>query len=257
VNDYRPVTSPGTYVPTMFPGAINWWKSKPFAMTRADQFRAPPPYALASAAWARDYAEVKRMGAKVGSGRSEEQTRIAKFWEFVGPGTYSPLGVHLVKEKKLDLVDSARVLALVAITAHDASIAVFDAKYAYNFWRPVTAIRNGDIDGNDATERDAAWEPFIPTPMHPEYPCAHCTFQSSVAAALRSVFGDEIPEAKLVSTTAPGVTRTFTRLSDYVKEVIDARVYDGVHYRTSGEAGAQMGQRLGEYVFATSLKPLR
>ncbi|HUP29178.1 MAG TPA: vanadium-dependent haloperoxidase [Usitatibacter sp.] len=256
-NDYRPVTSPGVYVPTQFPAAINWFKARPFAMSRADQFRAPPPYALSSPAWARDMNEVKRLGAKTGSARTEEQSRIAKFWEFIGPGTYNPLGVHLVKERKLDTLDSARALALVNIATFDAGIAVFDSKYTYNFWRPVTAIRNADNDGNDATERDDRWEPYIPTPMHPEYPCAHCTFQSAAAAALRSIFGDEIPEAKLVSTTAPGVTRSYTKLSDYVNEVINARIYDGVHYRTSGEVGAGIGRQIGEYAAANYLKPLR
>ena len=256
-NDYRPVTAPGVYVPTQFPVAINWNRVRPFGMRRADQFRVPAPYALGSPQWARDYNEVKRLGAKANSARTEEQTRIAKFWEFVGPGTYNPLGIHLVNEKKLDVVDSARVLALLAIAGADAGLAVFDAKYAYNFWRPVTAIRNGDIDGNDATERDDRWEPFIPTPMHPEYPCAHCTFQSAAAATLRNIFGDDIPEAKLVSTSAPGVVRRFTKLSDYVQEVVNARVYDGVHYRTSGEAGAEMGKQIGEYVAANYLKPLK
>jgi hypothetical protein len=256
-NDYRPVTAAGVYVPTQFPTAINWFKVRPFGMTRADQFRAPAPYALGSPLWARDYNEVKRMGAKAGSARTDEQTRIAKFWEFVGPGTYNPLGIHLVKEKKLDVVDSARVLALLAIAGFDAGLTVFDSKYAHNFWRPVTAIRNGDIDGNDATERDSHWEPFIPTPMHPEYPCAHCTFQSAAAATLRSIFGDNIPEVKLVSSSAPGVTRTFTKLSDYVQEVVNARVYDGVHYRTSGEVGAEAGRQLGEYIAANYLKPLK
>jgi hypothetical protein len=253
-NDYRPATTAGMYVPTTFPVAIGWHRVRPFGMTKADQFRVPAPYALTSAQWARDFNEVKRLGGKV-SERTEEQSRIAKFWEFVGPGTYNPLGTHLVKVKTLDTVDSARVLALLSIATADAGLAIFEAKYTYNFWRPVTAIRNADIDGNDATERDASWEPFIPTPMHPEYPCAHCTFQSSAAAALRVIFGDEIPEAALVSTTAPGVTRKFTRLSDYVQEVINARVYDGVHYRSSGEAGAAMGKQVGEYTVANYLQP--
>src|SRR5258706_1750486 len=257
VNDYRPATTPGEYVQTQFHVAINWFKVRPMDMKRSDQFRAPPPYSLSSPAWAADYNEVKRMGAKVGSARTDEQTRIAKFWEFIGPGTYNPLGVHLVNVKKLDVLDSARVLALLAIATFDAGVAVFDAKYAYNFWRPVTAIRNGDKDGNDATARDERWEPFIPTPMHPEYPCAHCTFQSAAAATLRVVFGNEIPEAKLVSTTAPGVTRSFTKLSDYVDEVVNARIYDGVHYRTSGLVGAEVGRQIGEYTVANYFKPMR
>ena len=257
VNDYRPATAPGVYVPTQFPVAINWFKVRPMGMKRGDQFRAPPPYSLSSPAWAADFNEVKRLGAKVGSARTEEQSRIAKFWEFVGPGTYNPLGVHLVNVKKLDVLDSARALALLSIATFDAGIAVFDSKYAYNFWRPVTAIRNGDMDGNDATTRDERWEPFIPTPMHPEYPCAHCTFQSAAAATLRAIFGNEIPEAKLVSSTAPGVTRSFTKLSDYVDEVINARIYDGVHYRTSGVVGAEAGRQIGEYVVANYLRPMR
>lgn len=120
----------------------------------------------------------------------------------------------------------------------------------------MTAIRNGDVDGNDATERDAAWEPFIPTPMHLEYPCAHCIFQGSAAAVLRVMHGDVVPPFKLSSSTAPGVVRSFDRLSDYVAEVVNGRIYEGVHYRMSGEVGAEMGRQLCEYVVATQLRPL-
>ena len=258
VNDWRPVTSPGVYVATPFPAAINWWKVRPFGMQRGDQFRSAPPYALTSAQWARDYNEIKRLGAKTGSTRTEEQTRIAKFWEFIGPNTYNPLAIQVIKARKMDVVDSARAMALVSIATFDASIAVFDSKYAYNFWRPVTAIRNGDIDGNDATERDATWEPFIPTPQHPEYPCAHCTFQSSAASALRAILGtDDIAEASLVSPTLPGETRKYTKLSAYEDEVANARIYDGVHYRTSSEAGTKLGRSVGEWAVANYLKPLR
>ncbi len=121
----------------------------------------------------------------------------------------------------------------------------------------MTAIRNGDIDGNDATERDPAWEPFIATPMHPEYPCAHCINSAAGAAVLEAFFGDAVPPFSLTSPTAPGVTRRFSRLSDYVRESIDARVYDGVHYRTSGEVGAAMGRKIGEYTVQNYLKPVR
>jgi hypothetical protein len=159
--------------------------------------------------------------------------------------------------KGLDVIDNARLFALVAMATADAYIAVFDAKYTYNFWRPVTAIRNGDRHGNDANERDAAWEPIIPTPMHPEYPCAHCISTQSAATVLEAFFGDTIPTVTLTSTTAPGVTRTFAKLSDYVGEVINARVYDGVHYRKSGEVGAEMGRSIGEYTMRNQLLPVR
>lgn len=256
-NTYRPFTSAGTYVPTVLPIGFNVASMRPFALKAGNQFRPAPPYALTSANWAKDFDEVKRMGAKTGSARSAEQTEIARFWELTGPATYNPLVRQLTVPKGLDLLDNARVFALVAMATADALIAVFDAKYAYNFWRPVTAIRNADKDGNDATERDATWEPFIPTPMHPEYPCAHCIAQSAAATVLESFFGDSIPPVKLTSTTAPGVTRTFTRLSDYVAEVVNARVYDGVHYRTSGEVGAAMGRKIGEYTVQNYFKPLR
>ena len=155
------------------------------------------------------------------------------------------------------MVDNARLFALFSIAASDAGVAIFDAKYKYNFWRPVTAIRNGDLDGNNATERDPSWEPFIATPMHPEYPCAHCTFQSTAASVLETFFGSNAATFMLTSTTAPGVTRRFSKLSDYVAEVVNARVYDGVHYRTSGEAGAAMGRKIGQYTVQNYLKPIR
>lgn len=255
-NTYRPFTVAGTYVPTMFPLVPTWGSMKPFGLETGSQFRPAAPYALTSAHWAADYNEVKKLGAKTGSARSSEQTDIARFWEFTGPGTYTPLARQLSSAKSLDVVESARLFALVAIAGADAMIAVMDAKYTYNFWRPVTAIRNGDLDGNDATERDPAWEPFINTPMHPEYPCAHCIVQSAVATVLTAAFGDAVPTVALTSPTAPGVTRRFVRLSDYTAEVINARVYDGVHYRTSGEVGAAMGRQIGAYLSQHSLKPV-
>jgi hypothetical protein len=255
-NTYRPFTAPGKYVPTMFPVMSSWGAVRPFGLKTGRQFRPPPPYALSSARWATDYNEVKRMGAKSGSARAPEQTEIARFWALVGPATYNPIARQLSTEKNLDVIDNARLFALFSIAAADAGVAIFEAKYQYNFWRPVTAIRNGDLDGNNATNRDPAWEPFIDTPMHPEYPCAHCTFQSTAASVLRAFFGSDIASFRLTSSTAPGVTRSFSKLSDYVAEVVNARVYDGVHYRTSGEAGAAMGRKIGEYTVQNFLRPM-
>jgi hypothetical protein len=254
---YRPFTAPGKYVPTVLPAASRWGGVRPFALKSADQFRPAAPYPLTGAEWATDYNEIKRMGAKSGSARSQEQTDIARFWELTGAATYNPLVRHLAAARRLDLMENARLFALVSMAAGDALIAVFDAKYTYNFWRPVTAVRNGDLSANDAIERDPAWEPFIPTPMHPEYPCAHCITQSAAAGVLQAFFGDAIPEATLTSTTAPGVMRRFVKLSDYVNEVIDARVYDGVHYRTSGQVGADMGRKIAQYTVQNHLLPLR
>jgi hypothetical protein len=254
---YRPHTTPGKYVPTVLPAAPRWGGVRPYALKSGDQFRPGAPYALGSREWANDYNEVKRMGGKAGSARSAEQTDIARFWELTGPATYNPLARQLADAKQLELTDRARLFALVSMATADALIAVFDAKYTYNFWRPVTAIRNGDLSANDAIERDAAWEPLIPTPMHPEYPCAHCITQAAAAGVMQSFFGDAIPMVKLSSSTAPGVVRSYTKLSDYVSEVIDARVYDGVHYRASGRVGADMGWKIAQYTVHNHLQPLR
>ena len=254
-NTYRPFTIAGRYVPTMLPVMSSWGTVRPFALKASSQFRPVAPYALTTMQWARDYNEVKRMGAKSGSARTAEQSEIARFWAFVGPATYNPIARQLSAANNLGVVENARLFALFSMAAADAGTGIFDAKYKYNFWRPVTAIRNGDLDGNKNTERDATWEPFIDTPMHPEYPCAHCTFQSTAASVLEAFFGDQVATFRLTSTTAPGVTRSFSKLSDYVAEVINARVYDGVHYRTSGEAGAAMGRKIGQYIVLNYLKP--
>jgi PAP2 superfamily len=256
-NTYRPYAAAGLYVPTVLPVGSSWGQVTPFALKEASQFRPAAPVSLQSAQWAKDCDEVKKMGAKTGSGRSAEQTDIARLWELTGPGLHNPVARQLAATKRLDVLDNARLFALYAIAMADSYIAVFDSKYTYNFWRPVTAIRNGDIDGNDATERDPAWEPFIATPMHPEYPCAHCINSAAGAAVLEAFFGDAVPTFTLTSPTAPGVTRRFSRLSDYVSESIDARVYDGVHYRTSGEVGAAMGRKIAEYTVQNYLKPVR
>jgi len=256
-NTWRPTTTAGAYVPTVFPLGAQWGAVKPFALRVGNQFRPGPPPALTSKEWAADYEEVKRLGAKTGSARTAEQTEIARFWEYAGPGTYMPVARQVVDAKQLAPLERARVYALVAMAAADALVAVFDAKYAYNFWRPVTAIRNGDLDGNEATARDPGWEPFITTPLHPEYPCAHCISQAAVAGVLERLFGDTVADLALTSPTAPGVTRRYRRLSDYATEVLNARIYDGVHYRTSGNVGAAMGRQIAAYVVDNVLTPIR
>jgi len=129
----------------------------------------------------------------------------------------------------------------------DGLIAVFDAKYTYNFWRPITAIRNADLDGNDATERDAGWTPFIDTPMHPEYPCAHCIVSASLGAVLDAeIGGGPMPKLSSASPTAGGAVRTWTSVGDFTREVAEARICDGVHYRNSAEVGTAMGKKIGE-----------
>jgi len=161
---------------------------------------------------------------------------------------------QLAASKKLDIVDSARLFALVAIATNDAFIAVFDAKYHYNFWRPITAIRNADLSDNSATLRDPSWSPLGDTPMHPEYPCAHCITSAAAATVLQSIFGDQIPEVSMTSATAPGITRRWTRLQDYSDEVAVARIYGGFHYRFSNVVGQDMGRKIADLAVNTQLR---
>jgi hypothetical protein len=141
--------------------------------------------------------------------------------------------------------------AVVTAAINDAEIAVLEAKYHYQFWRPITAIRNGDRDDNAATERDPDWTPLIVTPMHPEYPCAHCVIASTIATVIRAEVGnDALPTLSTTSNTLRGVTRHWTRTEDLVEEVISGRVYDGVHYRYSGEVGKRLGEQVAELVVA-------
>lgn len=248
---YRPHTTPGVYVPTVIPAVPQWPQRKPWLMASADQFRPGPPPKLASERWARDYNEIKAIGARNSTQRSAEQTAIARFWEATGPAIYFPLARSVADAPGRDLTRNARLLAITGQVMDDALISVMDAKYHYHFWRPVTAIRNGDSDGNAATERDASWSPLIDTPMHPEYPCAHCILAGAVGAVLKAEIGaGAAPTLTTTSVTANGAARSWSRIEDFVQEVANARIYDGVHYRNSTEVGSAMGERIGELAVA-------
>lgn len=255
-NVYRPITSPGVYVSTALPVSHDWREVKPWFMKQPSQFRPEPPPALTSAIWAPDYNEIKELGARNSQKRTAEQTEVARFWTAVGVATWNPVVRSLATAKPRTLVDNARLFALVNMAASDAFVAVFDAKYAFNFWRPVTAIRNGERDGNDATAPDPAWVPFVDTPMHPEYPCAHCITAAAVAAVLESEFGNgRVRTIAMTSLTAPGVTRRWERISDYVTEVGNARIWGGIHYRNSTEVGERMGREIGRLAVGSVLQP--
>lgn len=253
---YRPRTAPGVYVPTVIPVFSTVGGLTPWVMTNASQFRPGPPPALTSATWTRDINEIRELGGRDSTKRTAEQTTIARFWFLVGPRTYNPIARQVANAKHMDLLDCARLFALVEMAGNDALIAVFDAKYAYQFWRPMTAIRNADQTENPDTPRDASWVPLGETPMHPEYPCAHCIVSGAVAAVLEGVVGNEVGEFSLTSATAPGVTRKWVRFQDYVDEVSSARIYAGFHYRNSTIVGREMGKKIGELAESTQLRLL-
>ena len=248
---YRPLTSPGVYVPTTFPLGYAFAQHRPWFMKSAAQFRPEPPPALTSALWARDYNEVKVVGSATSEVRTPEQTAIARFWATALPDVHMGVVHSVAIAPGREVTRNARLYAAVTAAMNDAEIAVLEAKYHYNFWRPITAIRNGDRNGNPATERDPDWTPLIATPLHPEYPCAHCVIASTIAVVIRAEVGrGPLPTLMTTSNTAPGATRQWTRTEDVVKEVSEARILDGVHYRNSTEVGNRMGAQVGALVAA-------
>jgi hypothetical protein len=253
---YRPKTTAGVYVPTAITISSMWPDMKPFVMVKGSQFRPGPPISLKSKEWAADYNELKDYGGQNSTKRTTPQTETARFWLVGAPVAYHPFVRQLVLAKQMSVVESARFMTLVALGLNDALIAVFDAKYHYNFWRPITAIRNGDIDGNPATDREATWQPIGPTPMHPEYPCAHCILSGSVVGVVKAVLETaDIPEIAMTSPTAPGVTHRWTNLTAYTEEVANARIWAGFHYRFSTRVGTDMGLQIGEYVVKNVMQP--
>jgi hypothetical protein len=243
---YRPHTTAGTYVPTAAAAAPQWGARRPWLMTGPAQFRPGPPPALDTQAWARDYNEIRFLGAKSSTVRTPAQTEIAKFWEYSLPSIYHGVVRSVANAPDRDVVRNARLFAAVAQAMDDAMIGVFEAKYAYNFWRPTTAVRNGDIDNNPATEREAAWAPLIDSPMHPEYPSGHSILAGAVASVIHADVGNSpMPVLMTSSPTLKGASRKWTSVDDFAREVGDARVYAGIHYRSAVDAGGEMGKQIG------------
>jgi hypothetical protein len=244
---YRPFTAAGAYVPTAAVAVPTWSTRTPWVLTGPAQFRAAPPPALTSKVWARDFNEVKEIGSRGSTKRSGEQTDIARFWEYSLPGIYHGVLRSVAEQPGRDVARNARLYAAAAQAMDDALIAVMDSKYHYGFWRPVTAIRNADLDGNDATARDAGWTSLIDAPLHPEYPSAHGTLASAVAVVLQADVGKApLPVLATSSPTLKGATRRWTRLEDFEREVADSRIYAGIHYRFSADAGIALGRKVGD-----------
>jgi PAP2 superfamily len=248
---YRPHTTAGIYVPTATPAVTQWPQRKPWLMTNAAQFRPVAPPALTSDAWARDFNEVKAIGGRTSARRSAEQTAVARFWDYSAPPIYHALVRSVALQPGRDVARNARLFAAVAQAMDDALIAVFDAKYHYKLWRPVTAIRNADLDANSATVIDAAWAPLIDVPMHPEYPSAHSVLASALGTVLEAEVGvGPMPVLETSSPTAKGAARRYASVGALVQEVGDARIWGGIHYRTATEVGARMGRQVGQLAAA-------
>jgi hypothetical protein len=260
IGQWRPTPSllPGP-PPTLAPGLTPWLASvRPFTMHSGSQFRVDPPPDLTSQLWADDYNETKTVGSLTSTTRTAEQTEIGYFWADSGPLLWQNALRYISGTYLHNTGDSARMFALAEAALADAQIACWDSKYFYNFWRPITAIRLGDQDSNPATVVDPGWQPLINTPNFPEYPSGHADVSGAVSHMLRLFFGSDELTFQMTTTNAlaPQKTRTFTRFSQAEHEVINARVYVGIHYRNSDTTARAQGVRVANWVFRHSLRPV-
>jgi membrane-associated phospholipid phosphatase len=255
---YTPRNEPGQWRRTppfhRPPELIAWaQKVRPFVIERPDQFRLGGPPKLESAAWAAAFNEIKSAGGQDSTTRSSEQAAIARFWaDFSNtetpPGHWNSIAATLSRSRNLSLGQNAELFAVLNMTMVDAGIAIWDTKYHYNFWRPVTAIARAGEDGNDATAPEPAWLPLLPTPAHPEYPSGHSGFSMAAAVVLAHFMGTDAVDLSARSDSVPGAERKFTSLRACAEECGLSRIYAGIHYRFSYEDGKEIGRAVAEYV---------
>jgi hypothetical protein len=245
--------APG-YAPALLPG---WGAVTPFTLLSAAQFRLPGPPALTSEAYAQDYNRVKSLGGRANSARTAEQTEIARFW-FEGIPAWSRIARVVATDRGLDAWDSARLLALMHLAMADGYIAGFKVRYVYDFWRPVTAIREGDTDGNDATAGDPTWNSLQNTPAIPDYPSTMSLISGAAAPVLAGVLGtDRVSFSVTSGPPFKDITRAYTSFSQAAQESADSRVYAGIHFPTACEDGLVLGRRIGERAVALYLQPVK
>jgi hypothetical protein len=237
-----------------------WPFVTPFVMTSGSQFRQDGPSPIASAAWANDYNETRTLGRIDSATRTADQTHAARFWVENPQFATNTIARNVATSTDKGLWVTARAFALVNVSIMEASIATWDAKYHYNFWRPYTAIRGPDggsvDDGRADTPLDPTWLPLNNTPGHPEYPCAHCELSAAGAVALTAIWGNNKSFTITTSTANPaGSTRTFANFNAQVTEASNSRIWGGFHFRESRNEGLAAGQAVGQFVMANAFKP--
>jgi hypothetical protein len=228
---------------------------KPWVIPSADALRPPAPPALTSERYARDYEEVRRLGGKESKERTPMQTLIARYRQAFD---IAPSVRRATDMPGRSQVENARLLTIYQMANDDAAQAMVVAKQHYEYWRPITAIRNGAEDGNPATQPDPAWVPLIPTPNFQEYPCGHCTLAGSIAEVMEHASGwkpgQGVRVGSLMNPTS--VVQVLPDWKTWAQQVSDSRMYGGVHYRFSNEAGEEIGRRAARVVLETVARPL-
>ena len=253
---YLPRAQTGVWVPTQLPVFDPYMMAfKPWIMERADSVRPGPPPTLDSEVWVRDYNEVKRLGGKVSKDRTAHETLMAKYRITPNMMPSYRLAADALGRSP---VENARMFALIGMIENDAMMAVADAKLHYNYWRPITAIRNGDKDGNDLTAPDPSWEPLITTPNHPEYPCGHCIFAAATAEYMKAEVGNS-PRwgVRVASRSIPNAAvQALPSWDEWARQVSYSRTLGGVHYRFSNEAAEEMGRKIAQQAMAKVMRPV-
>lgn len=253
---YRPRTATGEWVATTLPQIEPWMLTfRPWVIPSAEALRPPPPPAMTSPVWTRDYEEVRRLGSRTSSERTPYQTLVARYRQAFD---VTPTLREVAETPGRTAVQNARMFAIYQMAFDDAALAMVAAKFHYNYWRPITAIRNGAEDGNDATQPDPAWVPLLPTPNFPEYPCGHCTVSGAIAEVMTAETGPRPRGGVRVSSLAAPLSavQVLPSWDAWAHEVNDSRMYGGVHYRFSNEAGETIGRRAARMVLERVMQPL-
>ena len=242
-------SGPGVWRPVL-PAFVNdpaaWLKDvKPFLIDDPAQFQSQGPLALSGRRYARELDEVKALGSLTSAERTADQTHAARYWAENPPATWSRIFRTLSAQEKLTLADNARLYAMLYMTAADALISVWDDKARWSFWRPITAIREAGTDGNPLTHPQDDWTPLIATPPYPEHPSGHTGLSGSIVKTLQQFFGTD--KIAWSDTNNAGLTRSFSRLSQAIDEVVDARVWSGIHFRTAEDQGERIGSHVARY----------
>ena len=252
--------APGVWRPTppgLVPMSAPWLGFvTPLLVRSATQFAPPPPPALTSARYTRDLAEVKALGSVNSTARTPAQTSTAQFFSGNPLPQYNAALRDQVSVRHLDIVDAARMFAAIDMSVADAEISVWHAKYVHGLWRPITAINLADTDGNPATSADTAWAPMITTPPYPEYPSGYNAFNSTVAHGLKELFGTRHLQLTLTTTAPSGGERHYDCAGALLQDVVDARVWQGIHFRTADTAAKQMGGQLAAWTLDRYFQPI-